>query len=53
MSAAATRRADDLGPPATGHPEVTAFFNRRTFSLQYVVADPQTGACAVVDSAGS
>ncbi|MFC3127312.1 MBL fold metallo-hydrolase [Pseudoroseomonas globiformis] len=35
--------------PAAGRPEVTAFFDRRSFSVQYVVADPQTGACAVVD----
>ncbi|MDJ0391131.1 MBL fold metallo-hydrolase [Roseomonas sp. E05] len=34
---------------APGRPEVTAFFDSRTFSLQYVVADPRTGACAVVD----
>lgn len=30
-------------------PEVTGFFDPRTFSVQYVVADPQTGKCAIVD----
>lgn len=30
-------------------PEVTAFFDPRTFSVQYVVADPATGKCAIID----
>lgn len=30
-------------------PQVTAFFDERTFSIQYVVADPATGRCAIVD----
>src|SRR5690349_12940595 len=30
-------------------PIVTAFFERRTSSIQYVVADPQTGKCAIID----
>ncbi|MFC0387657.1 MBL fold metallo-hydrolase [Roseomonas vinacea] len=33
----------------TGSPEVEAFFDKRTSSLQYVVWDPLTGACAVID----
>ncbi|MCT8999355.1 MBL fold metallo-hydrolase [Chelativorans intermedius] len=30
-------------------PEVTAFYEERTFSLQYVAADPATGQCAIID----
>lgn len=30
-------------------PEVTGFFDHRTFSVQYVVADPATRRCAIVD----
>jgi glyoxylase-like metal-dependent hydrolase (beta-lactamase superfamily II) len=30
-------------------PEVAAFFDKRTFSVQYVIADPTTRACAIVD----
>ena len=30
-------------------PEVTGFFEPRTFSIQYVVADPETKKCAIVD----
>jgi glyoxylase-like metal-dependent hydrolase (beta-lactamase superfamily II) len=30
-------------------PEVTAFFDQRTWSVQYVVADPQAKACAIID----
>jgi len=33
----------------SGRPDVTAFFDKRTCSLQYVVADPATGACAIID----
>ena len=32
-----------------GHPIVGAFFEKRTFSLQYVVADPETKRCAIID----
>lgn len=32
------------------HPVVTAFFDEPTFTVSYVVADPETKACAVVDS---
>ncbi|MBB4020151.1 glyoxylase-like metal-dependent hydrolase (beta-lactamase superfamily II) [Chelatococcus caeni] len=31
-------------------PEVTGFFDRRTWSIQYVVADPETKKCAIVDT---
>jgi glyoxylase-like metal-dependent hydrolase (beta-lactamase superfamily II) len=31
------------------HPTVTAFFEKRTFSVQYVVTDPETRRCAIVD----
>ena len=30
-------------------PEVTGFFDKRTFSVQYVVADPATKQCAIID----
>jgi glyoxylase-like metal-dependent hydrolase (beta-lactamase superfamily II) len=30
-------------------PLVKGFFDQRTFSVQYVVADPATGKCAIVD----
>jgi glyoxylase-like metal-dependent hydrolase (beta-lactamase superfamily II) len=30
-------------------PEVTAFFDPATFTVSYVVADPATGRCAIVD----
>lgn len=29
--------------------QVTAFFHKPTFSVQYVVADPKTRACAIID----
>ncbi|HEX2134899.1 MAG TPA: MBL fold metallo-hydrolase [Microvirga sp.] len=35
--------------PGDRSPLVTAFFDRRTCSLQYVVADPGSRRCAVVD----
>lgn len=33
----------------TTSPEVTGFYEKRTGSVQYVVADPATGKCAVID----
>src|SRR5690606_32980217 len=30
-------------------PEVTGFYDPRTFSIQYVVADPGTRRCAIID----
>jgi glyoxylase-like metal-dependent hydrolase (beta-lactamase superfamily II) len=35
-------------PPGTS-PDVQAFFDPRTFSVQYVVSDPATHACAIID----
>ncbi|MBN8941604.1 MAG: MBL fold metallo-hydrolase [Rhizobiales bacterium] len=32
-----------------GRPEVTGFYDRRTSSIQYVVVDPATGSCAIID----
>ncbi len=31
-------------------PEVTAFFDEATFTVSYIVADPQTRDCAIVDA---
>lgn len=33
----------------TRSPEVTGFYEKRTGSVQYVVADPETGDCAIID----
>ncbi|GLK86894.1 MBL fold metallo-hydrolase [Ancylobacter defluvii] len=33
----------------TQKPEVTGFFDPRTWSIQYVVADPATRRCAIID----
>ncbi|MEP7456409.1 MBL fold metallo-hydrolase [Phyllobacterium sp. SB3] len=30
-------------------PNVEAFYDKRTFSVQYVVSDPETSACAIID----
>jgi len=32
-----------------GRPIVAGFFEKRTFSIQYVVADPETKRCAIID----
>lgn len=32
-----------------GKPDVAGFFDLRTFSVQYVVSDPATGKCAIID----
>lgn len=32
-----------------GTPEVKGFFDHRTFSVQYVVGDPDTRCCAIID----
>lgn len=34
---------------ADHRPGVKGFFDKRTFSVQYVVSDPATGMCAIVD----
>ena len=31
-------------------PEITAFFHEPTNTVSYLVADPETKACAVIDS---
>lgn len=33
----------------SGHPIVAGFFEERTSSVQYVVADPETKRCAIID----
>jgi glyoxylase-like metal-dependent hydrolase (beta-lactamase superfamily II) len=35
--------------PRTARPEVKGFFDERTSSIQYVVSDPSTRLCAIVD----
>ncbi len=36
--------------PLSGAPVVTGFFDNATYTISYVVADPATKACAVIDS---
>lgn len=36
-------------PTLRGRPTVAGFFDERTFSVQYVVADPKTKRCAIID----
>ncbi|MCF3638589.1 bifunctional sulfur transferase/dioxygenase Blh [Rhizobium sp. TRM95111] len=38
-----------LGREAARVPQVKGFFDPRTWSIQYVVSDPATGRCAIVD----
>ncbi|AWC24072.1 Beta-lactamase hydrolase-like protein [Aminobacter sp. MSH1] len=38
-----------VGQMMVQKPEVSAFFDPRTFSVQYVVADPATRKCAIID----
>ena len=35
--------------PLKGRPIVSGFFDKRTFSVQYIVADLETRDCAIVD----
>jgi len=47
-----TMRADLRPAPSRGllpRAQVDAFFDRRTCSVQYVVSDPGTGRCALID----
>ncbi len=37
------------GEQSRGRPQVDAFFERRTCSVQYVVSDPETRRCAIID----
>ena len=32
------------------NPEVTGFFDEATFTISYVIADPSTNSCAIIDS---
>ena len=32
------------------HPDVTGFFDKATYTISYVVADPETNKCAIIDS---
>lgn len=34
----------------SGRPDVTGFFDPQTHTIAYVVADPETGSCAIVDA---
>ena len=43
------RHRGESGSFGKPEPVVTGFFDERTFSVQYVVADPSTGCCAIVD----
>ena len=36
-------------PSLSGHPVIKGFYEKRTGSVQYVVADPETRRCAVID----
>jgi len=36
-------------PGRAGHPIVAGFYEKRTSSIQYVVTDPQTRECAIID----
>jgi glyoxylase-like metal-dependent hydrolase (beta-lactamase superfamily II) len=38
------------GEEAAMHPEVQAFFDKPTNTLSYVVRDPQSNACAIIDA---
>ncbi|MFC5586798.1 MBL fold metallo-hydrolase [Nitratireductor kimnyeongensis] len=50
MDQARTRQqADTAVKSATARPDVTVFFDERTSSAQYVVADPASGKCAIID----
>ena len=36
--------------PSAAHPEVTGFFDPQTSTISYVVKDPDSNACAIIDS---
>ena len=48
MTAAETQQP--LVPATSGRPDIKAFFDEPTFTVSYVVSDPATRACAIVDS---
>src|SRR5215207_11664211 len=43
------RTATEDRPLVGTRPAVAAFFDKRTCSVQYVVADPETKQCAIID----
>lgn len=43
------RQAPEGDVTAPTRPEVTGFYDSRTYSIQYVVADPSTKRCAIID----
>lgn len=44
-----TAAANWLEQNSARRPQVKGFFEKRTWSVQYVVSDPDTGKCAIVD----
>ena len=34
----------------TSRAEIEAFFDEKTYTVSYVVADPKSGVCAIIDS---
>ncbi|MDX0532952.1 TIGR01244 family phosphatase [Sinorhizobium medicae] len=44
-----TAAANWLEQNSARRPQVKGFFDKRTWSVQYVVSDPDTGKCAIVD----
>jgi glyoxylase-like metal-dependent hydrolase (beta-lactamase superfamily II) len=43
------RTTNAEGSKMTARPEVKGFFDKRTWSVQYVVSDPKTKRCAIID----
>jgi uncharacterized protein (TIGR01244 family) len=44
-----TAAANWIKQHASRRPQVKGFFDKRTWSVQYVVSDPDTGKCAIID----
>lgn len=44
-----TAAANWLEQNSARRPQVKGFFDKRTWSVQYVVSDPDTGKCAIID----
>lgn len=40
---------DTDAPHASGHPDVSGFFDDQTSTISYLVVDPDTGAAAIID----
>lgn len=49
MSTAVFPQAESIPVRASCRPDVQAFFDKRTCSIQYVVSDPATRRCALID----